>query len=145
MSINGMKTYQLSLLQAKVNRRVRAFLAKFLVEYDLKVMEWTLLGYVSENSNGGIKISDIASAFDVEISLMTNTLNQLAAKKLVKRTPHPADQRIRLIQITRQGSLLVNEIEHVLAERMASWLKDLDQTALITYVEVLEYLAHSDS
>lgn len=140
-----MKTYQLSLLQSKENRSVRTFLAKFLVEYDLKVMEWTLLGYVSENSNGGTKISDIASAFDVEISLMTNMLNQLAAKKLVKRTAHPADQRIRLIQITRQGSLLVNKIEHVLAERMANWLKDLDQTAFITYVEVLEYLANSDS
>lgn len=141
MGIHGTKTYQLSLLQSKVQRRIRNYLVKFLAEYELSPMEWTLLGYICEKSNGGIKISDIANVFGVEISLITNTLNRLVDKKLVKRTPHLDDQRVRMIQITRDGSILVNKIEYILAENLDLWFKEYDRASLLKYIEVLEYLA----
>lgn len=139
-----MKTYQLALLQSKVYRRQRSFTSHFLKEHGLTTLEWTLLGYISEESNGEIKISSIAEAFVVEISHMTNTLNSLADKGLIKRTAHKEDQRIRLIQITNKGSLLVNKVEHKLTENLKSWFEDLDSEALRNYVEVLLYIAEKN-
>ncbi len=139
-----MKTYQLALLQSKVYRRQRSFTSRFLKEHGLTTLEWTLLGYISEESKGGIKISSIAEAFVVEISHMTNTLNSLADKGLIKRTAHKEDQRIRLIQITNKGSLLVNKVEHKLTENLKSWFEDLDSEALRNYVEVLLYIAEKN-
>lgn len=119
-------------------------MAKFLLDYDLTTMEWTLLGYVSEHTKGGIKISDIAAVFDVEISLITNSLNRLASKQLIDRRVHPQDQRVRLIYITKQGKIIISKIEEVLAVDLAIWLKGVDETALASYVEVLEYLADNN-
>lgn len=139
-----MKTYQLALLQSKVYRRQRSFTSRFLKEHGLTTLEWTLLGHIFDKSNGGIKISAIADVFAVEISHMTNTLNSLADKGLIKRTAHKDDHRIRLIQITRKGSLLVNKIEHELAENLKSWFADLDSEILRNYVDALIYIAEKN-
>ncbi len=139
-----MKTYQLALLQSKVYRRQRSFTSRFLKEHGLTTLEWTLLGHISDESKEGIKISSIAEVFDVEISHITNTLNSLADKGFVKRTAYKDDLRIRLIQITPKGSLLVNKIEKELTENLKGWFEDLDSEVLRNYVDVLLYIAEKN-
>ena len=52
-----MKTYQLSMVQAKAYRSLRAYTANYFKKYSMTTTEWTLLGFISEDSNGEIRIT----------------------------------------------------------------------------------------
>ena len=41
---------------------------------------------------------------------MTSMLNTLENRDLIRRTPHPADRRKLLIEITRQGRAIVDDM-----------------------------------
>lgn len=136
------KTYHTGLIQAKAYRALRYYMADFLKKYELTMMEWTLLGHISESSNGGINISDLAELFGVETSLMTNSINKLHSKGLVDRKSDKFDKRIRLVRITKKGASLVKKVEKRLSASLAEWLSDINPKAIVHYVEVLKYLAN---
>ena len=141
MTFHNLKTYQVALLQAKAHRAVQHYTAEFLKPYGLTAMEWTLLGYIADKSNGGVKATDIAEAFSVDASLMTNTINKLVMQELVVRAPHPDDQRIRMIKLTDKGADLVSEIESSLEPSMlGQWLSGLSPALLGSYVKVLKHI-----
>ncbi|MBA3758001.1 MarR family transcriptional regulator [Candidatus Saccharibacteria bacterium] len=144
--MNGfeLKTYHSGLLQARAYRALRYYMADFLKKYHLSMMEWTLLGHISESNKEGINISQLAELFGVETSLMTNSINKLHDKGLVGRTSDVSDKRIRLVRITKKGGLLVKKVEKKLSASLEEWLKDINPKAIVHYMEVLKYLANKN-
>lgn len=141
MTVPGLKTYHTALLQAKAYRALRYYIAAYLKSYKLTTMEWTLLGHISDGSSGGIKSTDLAESFGVEMSLMTNTINQLGKQGLVRRKSDQKDKRVRNIKITKKGSALVEEIEKKLSVSLEDWMKGVNPEAFSHYAEVLRFLA----
>lgn len=137
----GFKTYHVGLLQAKAYRVLRSYMADSLKKYQLTAMEWTLLGYIAENSKDGTNISDLAEWFGVEMSLITNSINKLSDKGLVSRTASKKDKRIRIAKITKKGATQVETIEASISAGVDTWLEDITPKAMLNYLEVLKCLA----
>lgn len=132
-----LKTYQAGLLQSKAYRRLKSFMADSLSQYDLTMMEWALLGYIYEAGNSGARTSNLAGEFDVEASLMTNMVNSMERRRLVKRVVDPEDKRAKLVAVTEVGSALVVEVEQKLRISMRQWLKSVNRRHLHSYIKVL--------
>jgi DNA-binding MarR family transcriptional regulator len=55
---------------------------------------------------GQLKVSELARALHVSLPAITQMVDQLEKKRLVKRLPHSRDRRVRLIALTQGGARL---------------------------------------
>ena len=70
---------------------------------------------------GKCAVSDIAQQLDVSNAAASQMVDRLEQKRLVDRVHHPADRRVRMVQLTEQGQAL---LEEGLQARL-NWISDL--------------------
>src|SRR4030095_6404028 len=61
----------------------------------------------------GSHMGDVAKAFGVTLPAVTHIVDRLEEKGLVVRGDHPADRRVYLLDLTRAGKTLVDELEAI--------------------------------
>ncbi len=65
---------------------------------------------------------------------MTTAIDRLESRKLVRRTPHPEDQRARLVELTEKGAKII-------ACAFRQHARDMERTiAVLTPAERLELI-----
>ena len=75
----------------------------------------------------GSHMGDVAKAFGVTLPAVTHIVDRLEQKHFLIRADHPADRRVYILELTRQGKALVQEprsmqkrgVEQVLARMSA--------------------------
>lgn len=93
-------------------RKTNDFYQTALKQHDLTPVEWFMLGAIQDASDdGGIRVTDLATNFDVKTTYVTSTLNNLRTKKFVKTRFDPSDARVRLAILTASGAKRLSEIE----------------------------------
>lgn len=145
MTLSTLTTYQAGLLQAKAYRMLKEFMTFQLKRHSLSMMEWALLGYMYDRKAVPLRINDLASYFDVDISLISNMLNRLEHTKMVTRKIDEEDRRMRWVQLTLPAQEQVKNIEKHLRTQLAVWLRDIDHAELTGYVSVLKKIASKTS
>jgi DNA-binding MarR family transcriptional regulator len=55
-------------------------------------------------------MGDVAKAFGVTLPAVTHIIDRLEQKQFVVRGDHPADRRVYVLELTRQGKSLVDEL-----------------------------------
>src|SRR5881409_3767037 len=58
----------------------------------------------------GCHMGDVAKAFGVTLPAVTHIIDRLEQKQFVVRGDHPADRRVYVLELTRQGKALVQEL-----------------------------------
>lgn len=134
-----MPTYQAGTLQAKAYRVLRGHLSASLTTYGVTMQEWAILGHVATHPD--CRHADIATLLGVESPLATNLINQLQAKKLVRRLPDPADARAKLLECTAAGTKLVDTAEQELRQDLGKFLSDIPRGDLQIYIKVLQKIS----
>lgn len=137
-------TYKSSILQVKAHRILQARVSRVLYKFEVNPTEWTILGLISESSNG-IRHAQIAKVLNVETPLITMLVNKLVEKELVDRKPHPIDQRAKLLFLTNRGRTLVPQVEAKLREQLSKLLHGISSQDLATYRNVLETIINNAS
>jgi DNA-binding MarR family transcriptional regulator len=61
-------------------------------------------------------LRDIAAAFGIDAPAATVTIDKLQARGLVKRTPHPDDNRRKLVHLTDPGREVATRGKQILTE-----------------------------
>jgi DNA-binding MarR family transcriptional regulator len=61
----------------------------------------------------GSHMGDVAKAFGVTLPAVTHIVDRLEEKGLVVRGDHPADRRVYVLDLTRAGKTLVDELEAI--------------------------------
>src|SRR5438552_5172105 len=61
----------------------------------------------------GSHMGDVAKAFGVTLPAVTHIVDRLEEKGLVARGDHPADRRVYVLDLTRAGRALVEELETI--------------------------------
>lgn len=92
---------------------------------DLTYAQTQVLFYVAEHP--GCHMGDVAKAFSVTLPNVTHIVDRLEQRELMVRGDHPADRRIYVLDLTRPGKALAEELqalrlrglEHVLARMSA--------------------------
>src|SRR5512134_1534903 len=98
----------LDLLNALGSTTFRQLLWQRASELDLTYAQSQVLFYVAEHA--ACHMGDVAKAFGVTLPAVTHIIDRLEQKQFVARGDHPADRRVYVLELTRQGKALVQEL-----------------------------------
>src|SRR6266581_997610 len=88
----------------------------------------------------GSHMGDVAKAFGVTLPAVTHIVDRLEEKGLVTRGDHPADRRVYVLDLTRAGRALVEELETIRLrgmERVLARMSAGDRRRVLTGLEAL--------
>jgi DNA-binding MarR family transcriptional regulator len=95
-------------------------------------------------ADGPMTLREIARAVDVDPPAATVGIDRLEARGLVHRTPHPDDNRRKLVHLTDAGRDAARRAQAILTEPPAE-LAGLDSDDLARFDEILTRLQASSS
>ncbi len=128
----------LDLLNALGSTTFRQLLWHRASELDLTYAQSQVLFHVAEHP--GCSMGDVAKAFGVTLPAVTHTVDRLEQKELVLRGDHPADRRVYLLDLTRAGRALVEELHAMRLrgmERVLTRMSAEDRRRALTGLEAL--------
>ncbi|HWZ65995.1 MAG TPA: MarR family transcriptional regulator [Patescibacteria group bacterium] len=146
MDFSQLPTYQVTVYQSRAHRAIRTRIENLLRQYNLTMMQWSILGYVHEAGAAGIRISDLAHKIDTSLAFITNSINTLEAKGVVGRSGYAADNRAKLVRVSEDYKDKIVEIETVLHAAVNDWFyKNIEDKDLTVYLKVLQQIAERET
>jgi MarR family transcriptional regulator, transcriptional regulator for hemolysin len=98
----------LDLLNALGSTTFRQLLWQRASELDLTYAQSQVLFHVADNP--GCHMGDVAKAFGVTLPAVTHIVDRLEEKQFLGRADDPADRRVYVLELTRAGRALVQEL-----------------------------------
>ena len=98
----------LDLLNALGSTIFRQFLWQRAAELDLTYAQGQVLFHVA--ANPGCRMGDVGKAFAVTLPAVTHLVDRLEQKGFITRADDPADRRAYVLEVTRPGAALVDEL-----------------------------------
>jgi DNA-binding MarR family transcriptional regulator len=126
----------LDLLNALGSTTFRQLLWQRASELDLTYAQSQVLFYVGEHA--GCHMGDVAKAFGVTLPAVTHIIDRLEQKQFVLRGDHPADRRVYVLELTRQGRALVQELHGIQMRSLEKVLSRMTADARARVITGLE-------
>jgi DNA-binding MarR family transcriptional regulator len=98
----------LDLLNALGSTTFRQLLWQRASELDLTYAQSQVLFHVADHP--GCHMGDVAKAFGVTLPAVTHIVDRLEEKQFLQRADDPADRRVYILELTRAGRALVQEL-----------------------------------
>lgn len=133
--------YQACLAYFRADHALRTAANRVLGEFKISMMEWLLLGVVSDGPKNGITLSHIAVELDVSQPQVTALMNRVLDQKLVRQRVHKTDRRSRTVVLTPRGMRTLDAIETAAKEYTASMLGDVPREQLDAYLLTVRQVA----
>jgi DNA-binding MarR family transcriptional regulator len=94
--------------------------------------------------NGPRKMADLADTLGVTPRNVTALVDGLEAEALVRRTPHPTDRRVTMVEITGGAEAVEGQFAsfHEAIDELLSTLTDWDRRTLARVLPMLEARIH---
>ena len=80
-------------------------------ELDLTFAQSQVLFYVADHP--ACPMGEVAKAFGVTLPAITHIVDRLEEKRFMARAHHPADRRVYVLELTRAGQALVEELHGI--------------------------------
>lgn len=109
-------------IQAKFSR----LYANILDKVNLTLPQYVLLNQL--HLSGTISMTEASKRLNITKPAITNLVDKLEAKKLLKRLTHPKDRRIILLAIQSKGEKIVSEIHRYSLQMLLSAYDQFDTT-----------------
>jgi DNA-binding MarR family transcriptional regulator len=110
----------------KAAMRFRGLLDEALQKYKIVTPQLGMLRIVHEA--GSLSQQDIGHCLGIDKASMVKFLDQLENLKLVSRSYHREDRRIRLVSLTNKGTKVLNEVAVIRAQIEEDFLKPLTKS-----------------
>jgi DNA-binding MarR family transcriptional regulator len=101
----------LDLLNALGSTTFRQLLWQRASELDLTFAQSQVLFYVADHP--ACAMGEVAKAFGVTLPAVTHIVDRLEEKRFMTRAHHPADRRVYVLDLTRPGQSLVEELHGI--------------------------------
>jgi DNA-binding MarR family transcriptional regulator len=98
----------LDLLNALGSTTFRQLLWQRASELDLTYAQSQVLFHVADHP--GCHMGDVAKAFGVTLPAVTHIVDRLEEKQFLERADDPGDRRVYMLELTRTGRTLVEEL-----------------------------------
>ncbi len=128
----------LDLLNALGSTTFRQLLWQKASEIDLTYAQSQVLFHVAEHPD--CHMGEVAKAFGVTLPAVTHIVDRLDQKHLLTRVDHPTDRRVYVLDLTRQGQALVEELQAIRLSAMEEVLACMtvaDRRSVISGLETL--------
>ena len=112
--------YQLSVAAAQVSRR---FEARYGELTGLTVAEWRVLAHLARS--GSVSVRDIHAQVNLHKSVVSRSASRLEADGLVRKSEHGADRRLVALELTAEGTALMDRLSAVADEFQAELMAEL--------------------
>ena len=109
----------------KIIRAVNIYSKKMKEHFELNASQLSCI--IALNSNGPIFFNQISKTIFLSPSMVTNIVDGLEKKGLVKRIPHPQDRRAMLAELTKKGKSIIKKAPPLMQKKLADGLLDLDE------------------
>lgn len=143
--LDDIKMYETCLVHTRADRVLRTITNNLLAEFNITMMEWLLLGVVSEANRSGITLSDIAKRLDVSQPQVTALMDKVVTQRLVRQKVHKQDRRSRTAVLTIKGKRLLDNIETSFKEFMKTWLSEIPEDQLAAYASLVQRIANHET
>lgn len=131
----------LDLLNALGSTTFRQLLWQRASELDLTYAQSQVLFYVGDHP--GCHMGDVAKAFGVTLPAVTHIIDRLEEKHFVVRGDDPADRRVYVLELTRQGRALVQELHAMQISGLEAVLRRMAATERRQVLRGLEALVEA--
>ena len=91
----------------------------------------------------GISMSQLSKRLGLDNSTLTRNIQKLEGQGLINRTKNLKDQRVYIVQLTKNGTKIINEIDIRLNEINMSLLKNINVASQESLSDLLEQLSWS--
>ena len=128
----------LDLLNALGSTTFRQLLWQKASEIDLTYAQSQVLFHVAEHPD--CHMGEVAKAFGVTLPAVTHIVDRLEQKNLLTRADHPTDHRVYVLDLTRPGQALVDELQVIRLSAMEEVLAGMtvpDRRRVISALETL--------
>lgn len=105
-----------------VQPKFSRFYARLLNKADLTISQYALLQQLA--TAGTVPMTEISCKLHISKPAVTNLVDRLEKKQLIKRLPHPKDRRVHLLQIQPKGKKIVHELQ---AQVLHTLMNTVDQ------------------
>jgi DNA-binding MarR family transcriptional regulator len=131
----------LDLLNALGSTTFRQLLWQKLSELELTYAQSQVLFHAAEHPE--CTMGDVAKAFGVTLPAVTQIVDRLEQKNLVARAHHPTDRRVYVLDVTRHGRGVVQDLETTRVAAMEAVLRRVTARERSRIVEGLETLVEA--
>ena len=140
--LSNVTTYQAGVMQATTHRLLQKYCDDILASYGITKMQWLIIGTILDSGEKGIRITELAQQVGTTLSYLTNTVNLLESKDILKRAAHSEDSRSKFVSINPTYTNTANEIESFLRRRLReSVYSNISAEEFRVYMKVLSQLS----
>lgn len=86
---------------------------------------------------GPLSPSEIGARLIVTRATVTGVVDSLERRRLVRRSPNPADRRSLLIEVTADGRAVAQAVRTLIHRHERDWLGVLSDAELATYIDMM--------
>src|SRR5262245_60258128 len=131
----------LDLLNALGSTTFRQLVWQRASELDLTYAQSQTLFYVPDHPGGDM--GDLAKPFGVTLPAVTHIVDRLEQKQFLVRRHDPADRRVYVLELTRQGRALVQELHTMQTKGMEAVLQRMPVEDRLRVLKGLEALVEA--
>lgn len=135
--------YLLDLLSKTLGMVFRQILWRKAAELELTYSQGQVLYYVEQHP--GCRMGEVARAFEVTVSAMTQIVDRLEQKTYLRRGVDPSDRRVYTLDLTPGGRALVEELYVLQQESLEAVLKRMSARNRQHVIKGLEALVDAAS
>ncbi len=137
-------TYQAGIAQATMHRKLQKFCDDVLEPYGITKVQWLIVGTVFDHKSTGIRISDLTKILGTNMPYMTNTVNTLEDKNILKRVENSMDNRSVFITVSPSFLPKCKKIEVMLRDALRRKVYlNISYDDFRVYMKVLYQLANN--
>lgn len=125
---------------AMVVRQWRAIIDAAITDTGLTQSSWTVLMQLYQLGDN-VSISELAQMQGIELPPLMRTLSQLETQGYLLRSTSPYDKRIRLLTLTAQGRLRLEELNRVIETYQHRVTCTIPEAELASFSATLNQLA----
>ena len=128
----------------RMGRRLEREMKEFFARHDLEYWEFDVLSTLRRSGGpDGLTAGDLIKATMVTSGAITNRIDRMAAKDLVRRTPDAKDRRTIRVQLTEHGRKVIDELMPLHVDNETRLLAGMGRADLDQLGDLLRRLAES--
>ena len=114
-------------------------IADLVQPFDLTPSSGLVLGILAD-AESRLPPNEIAERLILSRASVTSLLDSLERRGYVRRTPHPTDRRMLLIELTDVGRRIANEFRLVVHRHQKEWMATLTEQEQVQLIRLLHRL-----
>lgn len=107
---------------------------------EVTTMQSHILYEVSRQTDPSMQ--DVAGALGLDITTFSRQIKTLVEKDLIKKTPHPNDNRVNILSLTSKGKTVEENINNEMnnyLNQILSHLSDYEKESVVRSIKLLDY------